>query len=530
MSVHRCQISDLDIPFRQVAGIEQFLPSVGIPVSFRLIEERKLPFLPQLLQAAHELSPEEPGHCLYREEERTGKAAPELRLVFVILVLLILFAGAAANHWLLIRSERTNLELNSSSIVGSIEIVDQRFENLNLYLLQLTNSSTPQRLAIYAKTEQYPLIVSLSQQVYQNLNMVKNSFSEIKSLNLLLLESEHLLGDNYQYVRFERLPDGMIDSLMAEVERGNYISSDSKTCHLLYPMAQLLDDENQSGWLEASIYLEPLFTAIMANLSSDSLCAFEEDGVILNDEWPVELKDQDSGSWKHANGWYACAFEIPCISRQMNRHYRLAVCQPEAQFMGDLAHTYLIWTTVQTVTFLLSVIIFIVLIYKMVRKPMDRLMGILDVSPEAERALLLEDRRGDFQILYDRYTQMKSESSQKDEQIRAAMEAARQSEIKRLQAQISPHFLYNCFYQVYNLCKLEDSESAGDLSMLLAQYYEYIYKGLSNDKPLPLREEVEQAKRYLQIQQYRFVDRALAGAARRNGRHTGSEADAAARA
>ena len=77
---YRCEGFDLHVPFRPVAGIYQFLPCVGVPVSLRLIEVREPVLLPELFEAVQELPPEEPVYRFYRKEEPVGRAALKIFL------------------------------------------------------------------------------------------------------------------------------------------------------------------------------------------------------------------------------------------------------------------------------------------------------------------------------------------------------------------------------------------------------------------------------------------------------------------
>ena len=77
---YRREVFDLHVPFRPVAGIDQFLPCVGVPVSLRLIEVREPVLLPELFEAVQELPPEEPVYRFYGKEKPVGKAALKIFL------------------------------------------------------------------------------------------------------------------------------------------------------------------------------------------------------------------------------------------------------------------------------------------------------------------------------------------------------------------------------------------------------------------------------------------------------------------
>jgi two-component system sensor histidine kinase YesM len=82
---------------------------------------------------------------------------------------------------------------------------------------------------------------------------------------------------------------------------------------------------------------------------------------------------------------------------------------------------------------------------------------------------------------------------------------AQRSELKQLQAQINPHFLYNSFFTLYQLIEEGDREQSLMLVKHLRTYFQFITRN-AEDR-IPLYWEVEHALSYLQIQQMRFEDR-----------------------
>ena len=73
---------------------------------------------------------------------------------------------------------------------------------------------------------------------------------------------------------------------------------------------------------------------------------------------------------------------------------------------------------------------------------------------------------------------------------------------KQLQAQINPHFMYNSYYILYRLIKKGDMESSLALAEHLGHFYRYITRNAGDEKRLS--EEVEHARTYATIQQFRF--------------------------
>lgn len=83
--------------------------------------------------------------------------------------------------------------------------------------------------------------------------------------------------------------------------------------------------------------------------------------------------------------------------------------------------------------------------------------------------------------------------------------ALQQSELKQLQSQINPHFLYNGFYNIYRFCKSNDHDNAATLAQRLASYYHFITRSGSDEATLKV--EYRNALDYCEIQRIRFSNR-----------------------
>lgn len=81
----------------------------------------------------------------------------------------------------------------------------------------------------------------------------------------------------------------------------------------------------------------------------------------------------------------------------------------------------------------------------------------------------------------------------------------KQMELSHLQGQIKPHFLYNCFFNIANMCKTYDVDKIEQMTLGLAKYYRYITR--TDHKFVKLEEEYEYMKNYVAVQQIRFEGR-----------------------
>ncbi|WP_165972369.1 sensor histidine kinase [Paenibacillus piri] len=80
----------------------------------------------------------------------------------------------------------------------------------------------------------------------------------------------------------------------------------------------------------------------------------------------------------------------------------------------------------------------------------------------------------------------------------------REAELKALQANIHPHFLYNTLDSLYWMLIIRGQEEVAKVVVSLSHLFRYSIGG--KGQTVPLRSELEHIRNYLQIQQIRFED------------------------
>jgi two-component system sensor histidine kinase YesM len=83
--------------------------------------------------------------------------------------------------------------------------------------------------------------------------------------------------------------------------------------------------------------------------------------------------------------------------------------------------------------------------------------------------------------------------------------ANKTNELKALQAQVQPHFLYNALQMIGTSALQSGAPGVYQLVMLLGKLMRYSMSG--SNKPVALAQEIEHTKAYLELQQQRFGDK-----------------------
>ena len=142
-----------------------------------------------------------------------------------------------------------------------------------------------------------------------------------------------------------------------------------------------------------------------------------------------------------------------------------------------------------------------------VTKPLGKLMNVMEGIKEGNETSHLrfeEEDTGEIGILGNRFNELMDELDLSIQQIYEEQRQRRHNEVRLLQAQIVPHFLYNTMGIITSFIKLGMTEEALTTIQNLVSFYRL---SLSSGKEIiTLKEEVELARNYMDLQQLRYIE------------------------
>ena len=79
----------------------------------------------------------------------------------------------------------------------------------------------------------------------------------------------------------------------------------------------------------------------------------------------------------------------------------------------------------------------------------------------------------------------------------------RQAELKALQSQVNPHFLYNALDSIRGYALIHDMEEISDITEALSR----VFRNMISDKQelLSFRQEMDNINNYMKVQQFRLI-------------------------
>ncbi|QHW31900.1 two-component sensor histidine kinase [Paenibacillus rhizovicinus] len=175
------------------------------------------------------------------------------------------------------------------------------------------------------------------------------------------------------------------------------------------------------------------------------------------------------------------------------------------ELTGQL-RTFNIWYIVLSIVSIVIIVLFSFSVNLMIHKPLKRLIVSFKIL-EADSLIRSTGIRpnNEFGYLYRNFDQMVQRLKLSIRENYEQKIALQHSELKQLQSQINPHFLYNSFFNIYMICRSGDMEQASEMARRLGSYYQFITR--SGKDEAHLVDEYRHALDYCEIQSIRFSNR-----------------------
>ena len=390
-----------------------------------------------------------------------------LLLFFLIFFLVVLNFASRHNQELRLGNQQAKLELAMQNLDGFLQ-------RIYLKELEIVNSSTcKQYIYMYDDLtwyDRYSMQKKLDQAAYE------------------LRESHHYITDAYLYI-----PE--LDKTISD-----------KRINILTP-----------EWLRQFVAGQDVWTSQIRKLPDRLVIGvFSSDGGIfmgavldeadINDVFRQVLDDEKADIqliWNPGETTQNSAADLS-ISSQMfplQLNY-FDVKSTQDQFVQTVTRLSMIFV----ICGVLNLIVFIVIWYVKTYRPLHLLL--IDAFSHTESGDLhyriTTTPDSPFASIYASYNHMMEKMEAYVENDLKRQVLVNRANLKQLQAQISPHFIYNSYYVLYRLIKKGDRDISIQLAENLGQFFQYITRNAEDEKRLC--DEVEHARSYASIQKIRFRD------------------------
>ncbi len=130
-----------------------------------------------------------------------------------------------------------------------------------------------------------------------------------------------------------------------------------------------------------------------------------------------------------------------------------------------------------------------------------RILDVMEGARDGNLDLIHIDSDNEFKTIADAYNEMITSLKLQMENNRKMTELVAASQIKQLESQFNPHFLYNTLENIRYMCRIEP-EIAAKMVFSLSSLLRYSLDGSREE--VTLREDLDHLENYLTILKYRF--------------------------
>ncbi len=180
----------------------------------------------------------------------------------------------------------------------------------------------------------------------------------------------------------------------------------------------------------------------------------------------------------------------------------LTIFAPEHHIFGPLAK-YRNWLLLMSIFSGVVIVFFAFSLHRIIERPLRTLVRSLSQVEKGNlQVTVAYARKDEFGFLFTRFNAMVRQLNVLVHEVYEQKYLVRLAELRQLQSQINPHFLYNSFFLLHRMATLRDNDNIARFTKYLGDYFRYITRdGAMN---VPLAEEVNNARTYTDIQAFRF--------------------------
>lgn len=462
--------------------------------------------------------------------------------IFIIIFVAILIPTISVSTILYVKSENAITEQTSRTITNSMNFVIGNIDSSLNAINEMSKSIlTDKRLISMVNSKDY-FDTGDRVQKYSELRDLLNSFSNrIKSTYMLDgIESYYLYIPNQKTIInskstfYENVNENEVDFLQklnnnkqldswfvsTPFEANSLGFSQSRlTGARLITYDKVLNDEQGNRETVLAINVDVNF--ISDNLNKiqagtlGEIIAMDRTGTLVSqsdknvsskksDEYKeinkkIAVSNVKSGSFFQNQG-IESDFVIYSVSEYTD--WRYIVIIPAAQVLGQ------VWEIQKFLIIVISIAVVLVLILTYVLSyifynPLKKIALAMQKIENRNLDVRIDDKRGDeYHMVYKGFNDMVIELNCLIKDLVNEKILKKEAEIKLLQAQINPHFLYNTLESIHSIAKIKKVDEISQMVSALSKFFRISLSG--GKDVVPLKEAINLVLNYLTIQNIRF--------------------------
>ncbi len=438
------------------------------------------------------------------------------RLVITFLIIIIPIYGLAIYiyNWGLHTVKNEISKSTVAQVSFYLEGLEKEIERMKILQYDCLNDENLNKLAIRSQIMSIYETTESMRLLQQRLVTIRNSSVYIKNVSAHILPIKRTISsnsglDDIKMEKFKeiRVPVGLGGAQIISYKDGLYLSTlqkkDMVTGNPLYLIEIELDQSAFRQALTQFNTYDGSGSVLISNINNGIISNQVKNGVTEEIKTLISKMNvnEDSGiEYVNINskGYYV----VQARSKYLNMVLLKYI--PQEYVMKPIKN-FNIWVWVFSVAVVIIILIYSLSTYKFMHKPLIQLVksfrklesGDLQVS-------ITHDSNNEFGYLYKRFNDMVKNLNNLIDQVYNQKILMQRAELKHLQSQINPHFLYNSLFMINTMASIGD-ENLVPFSKYLGEYFRFVTR--SSSDYILLIDEINHAKVYTKIQLMRFSKR-----------------------
>lgn len=446
-------------------------------------------------------------------EKRMLKESVFLRLVatFLLAIIPIVLLGVWIYNWSVRSVKKEIMDSATARVSFYLQQLEEEIEHIKILQYDCLNDEYLNKLAIrYFIMNQYEYVENM-RSLQQRLVTIHNSSSYIANVSAHILPIQKTISsissvNPIDTDRFEkvRVPKGLKGAQLVKYgdrlclttgHDWSFIFSKLFTIEIDLDNAAFenalksFTTDEDSGSLLVDLVSGHVFSSETGAVSVKANGGFYTKTGTANDGMAHEISEKDY-------------YIVEVKSDYLNMLYLYYI--PHELIFTPVQGFY-VWIWVYTFVAFAIIMFYNLYTYRLIHKPLKKLVKAFEQVENGRFDVSIDiDRQNEFSYLHKGFNAMVRNLSVLIDQVYRQKILMQRAELKQLQSQIKPHFLYNSFFLINTMATVGD-ENLIPFTRQLGEYFRFITRNASDF--VPLEEEVAHARSYTEIQAMRFSRR-----------------------
>lgn len=385
--------------------------------------------------------------------------------------------------------------------------LQEELRNVNQMLIALNNDSDMPAVYLHQNDGFSYDFVKLANSIRSKMKIVNYSSEYVTDVFLLLPQSKLKFSVNEGVTTIKTMDETILRRHMNHADEiVSYIANDTIT------FSSAVTDENNKN----ALYI--LGTQLSQGRIIETMNRVDDNQkfkvFLIDEETKKRIGDEtsetlDRNIYEQLDGEETSRIHVEgkayLVQRSTDRNFTLVSYIAEKDVLSPVSVIWK-WYFGITISMVLFAILYSWFTYNQIHKPLHKLVKMMrEVEIGNLNSSLPVSQKDEFGFVYKQFNKMVVQLRSLIGEVFESKIQRQQAELKQLQSQINPHFLFNCFYIGYRMAKSGEMEQVAKLCKYLGDYFRFVTQ--QGSREVPLSEEIKYTKTYLEIQKMRFSNR-----------------------